>query len=166
MQKSSVFTCSKGFSFPLLLRSLWVFVDFPVSRISGLLSYAQMVLTNGNTGTSIPWTFFSGVSSHTVPLFSCPCIMWCIVPLQVFVQVYSALNLKLKNTWLVTAYASAGQWRHIKGNVRLVNVWEREGKRGRYLPLSDSAVELAVYLTWLKICQIFCLSLFLLHYVI
>lgn len=47
MQKSSVFTYSEGFSFPLFLRSLWVFSDFPVYRISSLVSYAEVVLTNG-----------------------------------------------------------------------------------------------------------------------
>ena len=55
------------------------------------------------------------------------------------------------------------QWRHDKGNVQLVTVWEREGKEGRYLPSSDSAVGLTVYHTWLKICQIVCFGLFLLH---
>lgn len=76
--------------------------------------------------TSTAWAFFSDVSSHTVPLFSCPCIIWCVVPLQVFVQIRSALHLKLKNTWLTTAYASTGQCQQDKGSVQLANVWGRE----------------------------------------
>lgn len=129
MQKSSVF---RRILLPSVLEKSFNFCNLP-----SLQDFRFTFLSLGGAykwdyWTSIPWTFFSGVSSHTVSLFSCPCIIWCIVPLQIFVWMHNALNLKLKNTWFATMYASPGQWWHNNGYVQLVHVWEREWKEGRH----------------------------------
>lgn len=94
--------------------------------------------------TSIPWMFFGGVSCHAVLLFSCCCMIWCTVALQVFVQMHNAVNLKSKNTWLATVSASMGQWRHGRGDGQLIHVWEGEGEEGEIPAFSNSAVGLTV----------------------
>lgn len=102
--------------------------------------------------SSIMWTFFSHVSSHTILLF-CPCIIWCIVHLQVFLQMPNALNLNWKLPGSLLHTDRTGQWRHDKGNVRLVNVGKKEWKGGRCLLSSEGALGLTGYHSWLKICH-------------
>lgn len=72
VQKSSVFTCSEGFSFHLFLRSLG-FCRLPSLQDFRFAFLCQGCAYKWEYRTNIPWTFFSGLSSHTVPLF-CPCI--------------------------------------------------------------------------------------------
>lgn len=101
------------------------------SQFIGFQIYFPMLrwcLQMGEYRTSIPWTLYSGINSHTVPLFSCPCVIWCAVPSQVFVQMQSALYLKLKNPWLAIACAAQGSG----GTTKAACGWLMYGKgRGR-----------------------------------
>lgn len=71
------------------------FCRLPSYRISGLLSHAKVMLTSGNS-VQDPMDIFQQCKFSHSPILLSPHNL-CGVPLQVFVQMHNALNLKLKN---------------------------------------------------------------------
>lgn len=121
---------------PFVLEKSWGFC-----RFSNLQSFSFMFLYRGvadkwKCKVDIQWTFFIGIDSYTVPLFSCPCTAACIVSAIRSVQIHNEFNLKMKSSSVITAHSITGQrWLH-KSSVHLVNVWERKGKEDKCLVLT------------------------------
>lgn len=113
------------------------------------------MLTSGNSVQDPMDIFQQCKFSHSPTLLSLHNL--CGVPLQVFVQMHNALNLKLKNN-LAHYRAVAARRRQCAAGSCV-----GKGREGRQLLPSNSITGLTVCHTWLKRHQIVCFDLFLLH---
>lgn len=121
---------------PFVLEKPWGFC-----RLPNLQSFSFMFLYRGVADkwkykAHIQWAFFIGMASCTVPLYSSPCTVACIVSAIRSGQIHNELSLKMKSDSVITVYSFAGQWWLDKSSVCLVNVWERKGKEDKCLVLT------------------------------
>lgn len=120
---------------------VWVFADFPVTRFQAYFLTLRWCLQVGIQYRT-QWTFFV-VRILTQSRSSVLCTL-CRVPLQVFVQMHNALNLKQKNN--LAHHRAVVAWQKQRAARSCVG----KGREGRQQLPSNSVAGVTVYRNCLK----------------